>query len=38
MRQAPLSPHMTAALPVLGAASILLAWQYLLPLLGVPAY
>jgi NitT/TauT family transport system permease protein len=29
---------MTVALPVLGAASILLAWQYLLPLLGVPAY
>nr|WP_210325230.1 ABC transporter permease [Mesorhizobium silamurunense] len=29
---------MTIALPVLGAASILLAWQYVLPLLGVPAY
>ncbi|MBZ9767865.1 MULTISPECIES: ABC transporter permease [unclassified Mesorhizobium] len=38
MRQAPLSPQMTVALPILGAASILLAWQYLLPLLGVPAY
>lgn len=38
MRQAQLSPQMTIALPVLGAASILLAWQYLLPLLGVPAY
>ncbi|TIQ45923.1 MAG: ABC transporter permease [Mesorhizobium sp.] len=38
MRAAPLSPQMTVALPVLGAASILLAWQYLLPLLGVPAY
>ena len=38
MRQAPLSPQMTIALPLLGAASILLAWQYLLPLLGVPAY
>ncbi|TGQ17547.1 MULTISPECIES: ABC transporter permease [unclassified Mesorhizobium] len=38
MRQVPLSPQMTVALPVLGAASILLAWQYLLPLLGVPAY
>ncbi|RUW29320.1 MAG: ABC transporter permease [Mesorhizobium sp.] len=38
MRPAPLSPQMTFALPVLGAASILLAWQYLLPLLGVPAY
>ncbi|RUX31162.1 ABC transporter permease [Mesorhizobium sp. M2A.F.Ca.ET.042.01.1.1] len=38
MRQAPLSPQTTVALPVLGAASILLAWQYILPLLGVPAY
>ncbi|RWA74848.1 ABC transporter permease [Mesorhizobium sp.] len=38
MRATPLSPQMTVALPVLGAASILLAWQYLLPLLGVPAY
>ncbi|RWD94314.1 ABC transporter permease [Mesorhizobium sp.] len=38
MRPAPLSPQMTFALPVLGAASILLAWQCLLPLLGVPAY
>ena len=38
MRPAPLSPQLAIALPVLGAASILLAWQYLLPLLGVPAY
>ncbi|MDX8464790.1 ABC transporter permease [Mesorhizobium sp. VK23B] len=38
MRPAPLSPQMAIALPVLGVASILLAWQYLLPLLGVPAY
>ncbi|MDX8478803.1 ABC transporter permease [Mesorhizobium sp. VK24D] len=38
MRSAPLSPQMTIALPALGAASILLVWQYLLPLLGVPAY
>lgn len=38
MRPAPLSPQMAIALPVLGAASLLLAWQYLLPLLGVPAY
>ncbi|WFP60640.1 MULTISPECIES: ABC transporter permease [unclassified Mesorhizobium] len=38
MRQTPLSPQMMIALPVLGAASILFAWQYLLPLLGVPAY
>ncbi|TSE11977.1 ABC transporter permease [Mesorhizobium intechi] len=38
MRPAPLSPQLSVALPVLGAASLLLAWQYLLPLLGVPAY
>lgn len=38
MRPAPLSPQLAIALPVLGAASLLLAWQYLLPLLGVPAY
>ncbi|TIW21602.1 MAG: ABC transporter permease, partial [Mesorhizobium sp.] len=38
MRSAPLSPQMTIVLPMLGAASILLAWQYLLPLIGVPAY
>jgi NitT/TauT family transport system permease protein len=38
MRQAPLSPALAIALPVFGAASILLAWQFLLPWLGVPAY
>ncbi|ANN59618.1 ABC transporter permease [Mesorhizobium loti] len=38
MRPAPLSPQLAIALPVLGAASLLLAWEYLLPLLGVPAY
>ncbi|RVD47920.1 ABC transporter permease, partial [Mesorhizobium sp. M8A.F.Ca.ET.023.02.2.1] len=38
MRPAPLSPRLSVALPVLGAASILLTWQFLLPLLGVPAY
>ncbi|MET2827212.1 ABC transporter permease [Mesorhizobium shangrilense] len=38
MRPAPMSPQLAIALPVLGAASLLLAWQYLLPLLGVPAY
>lgn len=38
MRPAPLSPQLSVALPVLGAASILLTWQFLLPLLGVPAY
>jgi NitT/TauT family transport system permease protein len=38
VRPAPLSPQLAIALPVLGAASILLAWQYLLPLFGVPAY
>ncbi len=38
MRQEPLPPTLAIALPVLGAASILLAWQFLLPWLGVPAY
>jgi NitT/TauT family transport system permease protein len=38
VRPAPLSPQLAVALPVLGAASILLTWQYLLPVLGVPAY
>jgi NitT/TauT family transport system permease protein len=38
MRPVPLSPQLAIALPVLGAASILLTWQFLLPLLGVPAY
>ncbi len=34
----PLSPSMQAVLPVAGAASLLLTWQFLLPLVGVPAY
>jgi NitT/TauT family transport system permease protein len=38
VRPAPLSPQLAIALPVLGAASLLITWQYLLPLLGVPAY
>ncbi len=38
MRQEPLPPPLAIALPVLGAASILLTWQFLLPWLGVPAY
>ena len=38
MRQAPLPPALAIGLPVFGVASILVAWQYLLPLLGVPAY
>ena len=38
MRQEPLPPTLAIALPVLGAASILLTWQFLLPWLGVPAY
>ncbi|UVK37273.1 ABC transporter permease [Mesorhizobium sp. AR10] len=38
MRPAPLTPQLAVALPIFGAASILLTWQYLLPLLGVPAY
>lgn len=38
MRRAPLPSALAVALPVFGAASILLAWQFLLPWLGVPAY
>ncbi|MCA0047416.1 ABC transporter permease [Mesorhizobium sp. B283B1A] len=38
MRPAPLSPQLAIALPVLGAASLLVAWQYLPPFLGVPTY
>ena len=38
MRPATLSPQLAIALPVLGAASILVTWQFLLPALGVPAY
>lgn len=38
MKPAPLSPTLAIALPVLGAASLLFAWQVLLPWLGVPAY
>ena len=38
MRQEPLPPALAIALPVLGAASILFTWQFLLPWLGVPAY
>lgn len=38
MKPAPLSPTLAVTLPVFGAASILFAWQVLLPWLGVPAY
>jgi NitT/TauT family transport system permease protein len=38
MKPAPLSPALAAALPVFGAASLLIAWQYLIPWLGVPTY
>jgi NitT/TauT family transport system permease protein len=38
MRQEPLPPTLAIVLPVLGAASILFTWQFLLPWLGVPAY
>lgn len=38
MRNKALSPSAALALPVLGALSILLAWQFLLPAAGVPAY
>lgn len=34
----PLPPLARTALPFAGAASLILAWQYLLPLAGVPAY
>ena len=38
MKPTPLSPALAAALPVFGAASLLIAWQYLIPWLGVPTY
>ena len=38
MNRTSLSPAAEALLPVFGIASILLAWQFLLPLAGVPAY
>lgn len=34
----PLSPTAQTLLPIAGAASIILAWQFLLPLAGVPGY
>ncbi len=37
-RQATLSPLAQALLPIFGAASILTAWQFGLPVAGVPAY
>lgn len=38
MRMKPLSRQAQITLPILGAASIMLAWQFLLPAAGVPAY
>jgi NitT/TauT family transport system permease protein len=38
MNRTTLPPLAEALLPVFGIASILLAWQFLLPLAGVPAY
>lgn len=38
MRPRPLSMTTRMLLPVLGAGSLLAAWQFLLPLAGVPAY
>jgi NitT/TauT family transport system permease protein len=38
MRERDLSLAETAGLPVAGALSLLLAWQFLVPALGVPAY
>lgn len=37
-RQAALSPLAQTALPLFGAASILVAWQFVVPAAGVPAY
>ena len=34
----PLTTAETLALPILGALSLLLAWQWFVPALGVPAY
>jgi NitT/TauT family transport system permease protein len=36
--QGELSPSAQAILPVLGVGSLILAWQFLLPLAGVPGY
>ena len=38
MHRKPLSGAVTVVLPVAGALSIILAWQFLLPAAGVPAY
>ncbi len=38
MMERPLSRNALVALPVLGGLSILLAWQFLVPLAGIPAY
>ena len=38
MQQQPLSQKSKVVLPILGALSIILAWQFLLPWAGVPAY
>ncbi|AZO00739.1 ABC transporter permease [Mesorhizobium sp. M9A.F.Ca.ET.002.03.1.2] len=38
VNRAPLSPSAQTLLPILGAGSLILAWQVLLPLAGVPAY
>jgi NitT/TauT family transport system permease protein len=38
MNRTELSPFWQTALPIAGAGSLILAWQFLLPLLGVPPY
>ena len=38
MHRKPLSGAVTVVLPIAGALSIVLAWQFLLPAAGVPAY
>ncbi|UVC18265.1 ABC transporter permease [Mesorhizobium onobrychidis] len=38
VNRGPLSPFAQTVLPIIGAGSLILAWQVLLPLAGVPAY
>ncbi len=38
MMERPLSRNTLALLPILGGLSILIAWQFLVPLAGIPAY
>lgn len=38
MMERPLSRNATVLLPILGGLSILVVWQFLVPLVGIPAY